>query len=56
MVENTVKQSLTKMENRGTRFLGKVFESEDGWDETPTYHLIPSKFISFCLVVQIEAC
>ena len=45
-----------KMGNRGTRFLRKVCESEEGWDETPIFYLISSKSNSFGWVIQLEAC
>ena len=39
----TLGQSPKKMGNRGTRFLRKVCESEEGWDKTPIFYLISSK-------------
>ena len=49
-------QGTKKMGNQGTRFLRKVCESEEGWDETPIFYLISSKFKSFGPVIQVKAC
>ena len=43
-----------RMGNRGTRFLRKVCESEEGWDEIPYIYLLSEQFNSFCQNIQVK--